>query len=220
MKIHVDLRFIDITYELLMIEKYLDMLEANLEAVRSAELRRIERDYGGLDDEAERSVAFHLQSQLEDGVTTRFLAASGVVATWAAFESGVLKFAEHVRKREELSLRLSDVRVRGGFIEQAEKYFSDVLGMPLVGDESRLQQLKTVALVRHASAHGNGRLADLREKQREKIERLAATDPHLHVVDGYVIIELAWVRAAHSDIDHVISDLKVRIETEYPLERG
>src|SRR3990172_5312614 len=104
----VDLRFIEIGYELMMLQQYVELLDANLRAIIETEKKRIWKD---LDrgDEADRSTGWHLEQRLEEGVTTRFLTAAVVMGAWAVYEASVEKLASHIQHRKEVSLKMSQV---------------------------------------------------------------------------------------------------------------
>jgi hypothetical protein len=145
MKIEVDWRFVEIPYEVMLLGEYLSLLEDNLAGIEQAEIKRIRKLHPDWDDEADRAVASHLESLVKDGVTTRFLAASALVATWAVLEANSVRLANYARSERGLSIALNDLR--GGFLDRLEKYFADVLHLPFVTAPAVLGRLARLALL-------------------------------------------------------------------------
>jgi hypothetical protein len=208
----LDLRFAEIPYELLILSEYIKLVERNLPTIVEAEKPRI---WQGLDrdDPGERSIGSHLEFELEQGVTTRFLTASCLIAVWALYEAAVSQLAAYVRHHREASLTLSDLR--GGFLERARKYFDDVLRFDLHPVDTDWRRLGTIAALRHALAHANGRLDDIKPPGRERIEEYVRDDQRLSIEEEYVIVSLEFVRDAHAFIDTLLHDLIERVKDEF-----
>lgn len=216
--IRIDLRFAEIPYEILLLEEYLKLIENNLDHIRKRELDRIDSDFYKEGDEAQRQMGFHLRGRLENGITTRFLTAAGTIAIWGIFEAAVVRMSEYARAEGGQVISLDDLR--GGFLDKSNKYFEDVLGLPLVTEQGMLAELERIATIRHASAHGNGRLADLRKKQRRQVEAMATGIDGLNVSDGYLVIEMEWLWRAQRTVREVVEGLRDRVLKRFPLSRN
>ena len=99
-RIEVDLRFVEVGYELMMLSQYVGLLEASLPAIIEAEKKRIwsELDPG---EDADRNTGNHLEDRLKEGVSTRFLVSAAIMATWAIYEATVERMADYVREAKE-----------------------------------------------------------------------------------------------------------------------
>ena len=53
--------------------------------------------WSAVKDEEDRDFAHVQQKHLDKGVTTRFLAASVLLAGWAAYESAIVEYARHLK---------------------------------------------------------------------------------------------------------------------------
>jgi hypothetical protein len=193
----LDLRFAEIPYELLILSEYIKLVERNLPTIVEAEKPRI---WQGLDRD-------------DPGERTRFLTASCLIAVWALYEAAVSQLAAYVRHHREASLTLSDLR--GGFLERARKYFDDVLRFDLHPVDTDWRRLGTIAALRHALAHANGRLDDIKPPGRERIEEYVRDDQRLSIEEEYVIVSLEFVRDAHAFIDTLLHDLIERVKDEF-----
>jgi hypothetical protein len=212
-KIKIDLRFVDIGYERMMLEQYVALVDAHLEDLKSKEAARIEAATDP-EDEADIQLMFHLKDRLEEGVTTRFLVASVIVAVWALYEAAVDEIAEYAQKRRGLSLKLSSVR--GAFVDRARKYFDEVLKFPLHHVGADWDRLAALERLRHALAHGNG---DLRHVQGDKLKPFAkwcSSTQGISVVAGrYVVIQPTFATDSVAFLKTLLDDLTNRTRLEF-----
>jgi len=161
--IRVDLRLLDIYFELWALEEHLVALEDNIAFVRSQDRIRTEaqlQEGGFSQDESEVQLAFQEHDQRVNHVLPRYLRGSFLVALWAVYEAAIGDIADHLRARAGVALRLSDFR--GDFLERARKYFEHVLHRDLMPDKSTAEALGRLLLLRNAFAHANGRLDAIR----------------------------------------------------------
>lgn len=210
-----DLRFAEVPYELMILWEYVNLLEHQMPTFVEKEKARIWTELGPDDEEIGR----HLEAQIEDGVTTRFLTSAALIAVWAVYETTVKRVGREIRDRKEIRLKMSDLRAQGGFLEQARKYFDDVLRFELHPIETDWHQLTMIASIRHALAHANGRLADLKDvSQQEKIRSWSETNSGLTMVPGvdeYLILSLDFVKESLQFIDGLLTDLIGRAKEEF-----
>src|SRR5262245_46083468 len=116
--------FYDAFRDLVALEQYIAILEVELPRVVEAERRRIWRDVNSGDEEGEQYGA-QAEYELDEGITTRLLTGTAVVATWGTYESLVKRTAEIIRESKKLKLKLSDIK-GSTFIDSARKYFQSV----------------------------------------------------------------------------------------------
>jgi len=209
----IDLRFVEVGYELMIASEYVKLLEANLPRIHEAEKKRVWVDLDP-DDEADRSVAHHLQDRLDEGVTTRFLTAAAIVATWAIYESTVQKMADHIRHAKEIGLKMS--HLRGSFLQRARRYFDDVLKFDLHPVTTDWPRLEHVADLRHVLAHANGRLWDVPVDDLRRVELWLKSTAGVSVVDDeYVVVSLGFARETHDFIEALLRDLVDRVRNAF-----
>jgi hypothetical protein len=170
------------------------------------------------DDEGRQfagSDAMHLESRLREGVTTRYLGLSAVVAIWANYEAGVKEAAAYFAKRREVALTISDLR--GSFVQQADRYFSDVLKFDLHPAETDPARLKEFSTIRNAVAHTNGRLSDLREGDRTFLQQLAKRKPGVRIEeDDWLVVSFDYVLEMFEFVDALLTNLFERVRRAFP----
>jgi hypothetical protein len=208
-----DFRFTEVEYELMMLSQYVQLLEANLPIIVEAEKTRIWQDLDA-NDEGDRSVGNHLEERLDEGVTTRFLTAAALVATWATYEATIQTMAAYVQHAKEVSLKMS--RLRGTFLERARTYFDDVLKFdlhPVSADWSRIERL---AELRHVLAHANGRLPELPPDDRPRVASWLRETQGLTIVeDEYLVVSLTFARESLAFVESLLTDLVERVRASF-----
>ena len=159
-----DIRFVDAGYELLILAEYVKLLEAETPAIIQRGTERIRRTRHDSDDEVDHSIASHLEYRLEEGIMTRFLPASVVLASWAIYEAAVKEIAEWLRAEKNIpSMDDRSLGLRGGLQARARKYFEDHLNVELHPQGIDWTRLERLAELRHVLAHANGSLRDVRK---------------------------------------------------------
>jgi hypothetical protein len=203
-----DASFYDILLELWALEEYINILEVELPSLIEKERHRL---YQGLKagDEQELYYTEIAEHQLDDGITTRLITGSAMVATWATFESAVQQTAGSLEPR----------RNRNSVLDQAEKLF-ERLGIQY---SSRIKDLYAL---RNALVHANGRVEDIgldssahiQLKKRLEIKRLVnSSSGYLRIShDGYLIVSIEFVRGAFEFIEPLLRDLAKQTDRELP----
>src|SRR5438067_1763331 len=137
-----DMRFSNLEWELHLQGSYLDMLGTHLPAIVEAERARLRALY---DDqpEDERGGLDFIEWDLDRGVLTRSFVAASIIGLSATYEMAVISVAEVARK--QLGLRLKLEELRGSFLEQAQRYYEDVLRFQLHASPGTLTGLHDLA---------------------------------------------------------------------------
>lgn len=177
----VDFRFLEIESELSALSDQLNLVKTALPRIKETERKRIREEYA--DSDKWEADGVYLEEVLDEGVTTRFLTAALIIASWAAYEAAVKKLAKHVGKNVKASLSMRDVK-GDDFLSQARKYLEGVLHFPLHPQETDWERLKHIARLRHALAHANGLLADLTPNLRAKLEPWVKQTQGLEIADN------------------------------------
>ena len=197
----------------MVLEECLAVLKAGLPSIVRTGRARIQKEY---DENAEEgaSIGAHLEYLLEEGVTTRFLTAATILAVWALYEAAVAELAQYVREQQKLSLRLRDIR--GGFLDQARRYFADVLKVPLHPAAADWSRLSRIGQLRNVLAHTNGTLRDLSDQRRKDVESLVKSIPGVAIVnDEYLVVSIGTAENALAFVKLILSDLVDRVRKAY-----
>ena len=214
----IDLRFVDAGYELMILAEYLKLLEAETPEIIERGRERIRRTPQDFDDEASLSVASHLEYRLEEGVMTRFLPASVLMASWAIYEATVKEVTDYIR--EERQIPAQKPGGRGGLLKQTRKYFKDSLSFELHPQGTDWTRLKRLNELRNVLAHANGSLRDVRNKDdRDRLRAWVQATPGLSIEDRYVLVSLTFASEALQFINGLIEELVERVRLSFPLPR-
>src|SRR5207245_8307274 len=209
----VDLRFVEVGYELMMLSQYVGLLEANLPAIIEGEKKRIwsELDPG---EDADRDTGNHLEDRLKEGVSTRFLASAAIMATWAIYEATVERMADYIREAKKISLKMN--HLRGNYLERARRYHDDVLKFDLHPVGTDWQRLERLAELRHILAHANGRLWDVSADTLRRVDPWLKSTPGLTIVDDeYLVVQLDFARETLKFVEVLLRDLVKRVRNEF-----
>jgi hypothetical protein len=210
----VDLRFVDIGYERMMLQRYAELIGAHLTTIQENEIQRI-WESTDRSDEADVSNADHFEEKIRSGITTRFLTAAVVIATWALYESSVEEIAEYGKNARGLRLRIS--AIRGTFLERARTYFDEVLRFPLHDPSVDWQRLEDLAYLRNFLAHGNGDTRNLVPNRRNEFDKWLGRTSGVAVVDDYYLVTSPqFVKDVLIFMNWLLDDLTTRAAAEFP----
>lgn len=217
----IDLRFVDPGYELMILAEYLKLLKAETPEVIERGKERIRETEHDSDDEVNYSILSHLEYRLEQGIMTRFLPASVVMASWAIYEAAVKEVSDWLRAKKQIaSMDDKSLNLRGGLQKRARKYFKDHLHVELHSKGTDWRRLERLAELRHILAHANGSLRDVRDKgDRERICSWVKATPGLTIEDGYILVSLTFASDSLQFIDGLVRELVERVRVTFPLPR-
>ena len=215
----VDFRFTDIPYDMMLLRQHILLMQHEHDAIVEAAVKELWRFVETVCDEEGRqfagSDAMHYEARLREGVTTRYLGLSAIVAIWANYEAGVTEVAAYFAKRRELSLTMSDLR--GSFLQKSDRYFSDVLKFDLHATETDATRLKEFSAVRNAVAHANGRLSSLREGDRTFLQQVVKRRSDVRIEDGdWLVVTFKYVFETFELVDSLLKDLHERAKRAFP----
>lgn len=219
-KIHIDLRFADVLYELSATELYISSFESQLPFMvkqeREKVLARIKRE--GLNaGDGEVDLIYQELYDLTEEVLPRFFRGAIIVTIWSIFESGITDVAVALKSERHQTLDLSDLR-GDDFLDRAKKYFRHVLDLPLIVQGKEWQCIKMLYVLRSAIVHGNGRIANINKKNRELIESIEIKNVGLSTDMGYLMLSKEFVeevfRCVNVYLSRLIDDVKKRNFTE------
>ena len=195
----------DTLLEIWALEEYLRILEVGLPSLIEKEGRQLSQSVKAEDEQGLHYTEI-AKYQLDEGITTRLITGSALIATWATFESAIQRAAKTLQLQQP----------KDGFLTTAAKFFAR-LGI------REPNEIKDLYALRNALAHANGRVddvgldstVDVRLKKRQHIERLADSLPGLKIShDGYLVVTLDFVLHAFEFIKPLLLDLASRTDLE------
>jgi hypothetical protein len=193
------------------LEDYIQVLEAELPRIIENERKKIWEDVSP-EDEQQTYYADNAELQLDEGLTTRFISGTALIATWALYESAVKRAATRLQESQKVELGLRDIK--GSFPTAARKYFSDVLNSNLHPEGTDWDKLNVIYGLRNALAHANGQMEDINEKERERVARWASSFEGLKIAADYLIVDIRFVRRAFDFIKGLVEDLDNRLNSK------
>jgi hypothetical protein len=185
-----DPRFADYGYQLMLLREHAKLLEQHHPALLETGKRVLRSELGASDD-ADRSMASRLEAALDDGVATRFVPGSILLAAWAIFEEAVNDVADYAYWKLDAPIEFKDVR--GDLANRAAKYFTDVLGLRCLSAPGDVSTLQDLSLLHGLIGHANGRLSRM-SARRDHFEKWARSQPDVAIVGGeYVVVGFGFV---------------------------
>ena len=219
MSLIVDFRFTDVPYDMMLLRQHVLLLQRQHEAIVEEEVKQLWKHVDGISDDEERqfagSDATHLEDRLRAGVTTRYLGLSAIVAIWANYEAGIKEAATYVAKNREIILKMSDLR--GSFLEQAYRYYADVLKLDLHSENTDVSRLQEFSAIRNAVAHTNGRISDLSEGKRAAIEQIVKRNSGVRIEESdWLVVSYQYVLETLNLADSLLEGLFDRVKRAFP----
>jgi len=212
-KITIDLRLVDVDYELWALAEHQQALEEYLSAEKATDRKRTWarlHEQGLADDEAEIQLAFQEHEQRVEHALPRLLRGSYLVVVWAVFEAAMEEIAEHLRVGTQHQLKLKDI-AGDNFLSRAEKYFTQLLRAPLTTTNEQRTNLRMLLGVRNAIAHANGRLEAVRKEQLTNITAWIADGVGLSDEHGWIMPFDEFVKRMYETVNDVLKALINRV---------
>lgn len=133
----------------------------------------------------------------------RLLRSSFVVVLWAAYEAAVRELAEYLRCQGQLTMN----DLSGDFTQQSRRYFRHILVTPLHSSDEVCERLGRLEVVRHAIAHANGRLSEVKPSNQKRLNRWIKENRGITQERGCLMLSEAFVRQGYADVSREIERL-------------
>ncbi len=213
----LDFRFIENYYELDALGHYLNFLEDQLSSIikQKEENARLELLAKKDMDEVEFAEIHQKLNDVIYELLPRFFRSPFLVTLYAVAESAINEVADYLKKQKNKSLCINDIK-GSGFIDQAKKYFSNVLEFKLFSDSSIIDRLDMLRILRNAVAHSNGRLERIKENDRIKIKKWKEDNIGISLLNNSIIFSDVFLRETYKIIYTGINDLLDRAKAAYP----
>lgn len=218
-KLKIDLRFVDILYELGAIGRYIASIESQMSSILQNEEQKAYdelRQKGYKPDDDEYDLARQMLHDLTERVIPRFYRNAILVNLWAIFETGITAVAKEIADKQKQALSLRDIN--GDFLERTKKYFQYILKfkLNLAGDE--WVSIKRLKVLRNAIAHGNGNLDTITNpKEKRQITKWGNEGIGLSVEIDLLIFSRTFIEKTFNHMDTFLRELIARVKTIYPI---
>jgi hypothetical protein len=206
----VDLRLIEIEYELWALGQFLEFIEPQIQYLHDQDRIRTFaqlREAGWDHDEAELDLASQEIRERQQYVVPRFMRGPFIVALSACFQAGLTELANYKKRELDAPLSLNEIRAED-YLKQARRYFEAVLQMPVDLDEARYSRLSDMLLIRNSLAHANGqRRAMSANAWHALTDALKRRCSPADESRGVVILTAEYVKNAYTDVNACLRDL-------------
>jgi len=184
----LDFRFMEVLYELEACRRFVDCLEEQLPIIEK--------------DQQERTIRT---------IDSLFLS---MLASLVIFESAITEIAEELKKKQDQSLGLNDIR--GDFLTRSKNYFTDVLKFPFLRDNQEWQGLRRIMTLRNVIAHENGRIEGVKGDVVNKINEWEQAGIGLSIEMDRLMLSEKFLRDSSNLISQVVREVIKRVEEAYP----
>ncbi len=173
MLLNIDLRFVEVLYELNATERYISLFEGQLPILVKQEedkaLDRIREERLDMDD-GETDLIRQELYDLTENVLPRFFRNAILVTLWSIFESAMIDIANELQSAQQRALGIDDIK--GDFLERTNKYFRHIVNFPLNVSGKEWQRINMLKVLRNAIAHCNGRFENItKDKDKKEIRK-------------------------------------------------
>ena len=152
---------------------YLDSLENFIaiakEQYRTRAKHELEKRKNEYDPEEYYQQKLNEIDEAADEHIPRYARMAAIVPLWGMFELTITDITNYVAKRENVKLKRREIKA-GNIIEQIQKYYDGVLGIPLPWPDTQLKEISLFCEIRNAIAHRNGQFGDNTAQRRKEIK--------------------------------------------------
>lgn len=219
-RVEIDLRFVDLQYELLALDAYRETLEEQLVVLRRARKADIEAQLkkdGLTPDDPEFHWEYESVFTLVDEIVPRFYRGPYLVALYGIFESAMEEIASYVANKKGISLRLRDISGRSPR-ERWSKYFRLVLNYDIGIHEKTWSELEELRELRNAISHCNGRIGLLNPSLASKIKSWAKENRGIHVDYEFLLLSKDYLESVAILVVDTIEKMLERVKGDPALE--
>ncbi len=206
-----DFRLLDVSSELYALEDHLHLIENQMQQIQQKEQISVDEYIKGLPfDNEDRDIAISEYTRLIDCLLPRFFRGAFLMALYAVYESAVTEIARLIQKGQPQHESFDDFKVRGDFLDKAQKYYKDILRFDLCAGEKEWCQIKKLLELRNAFAHVNGRLEMLNKKSKMKIESWERQHVGISTYDGFIVCDSIILEKIFDVVRKSLEDLLSR----------
>jgi hypothetical protein len=171
-------------FEVAALQRYLDLMERNLEQLLIQDPRPLLEDYQGR--LAEGHVA-QLHHEVINTMLPQLFRSSYALVLYGAYEAALTEAAEVLRIQHAKDAKLP---TRDNFLREAKKYFSEQFRIDLLEpSEPTTRTIYSLSRVRSALVHANGRKGAMAPKKWDALERDRAAGAAIALEDNYLTLK-------------------------------
>ena len=120
-------------------------------------------------DEYYKQKLFEIDEAADEHIP-RYARMSAIIPLWGIFELTITDITKYVTNRENVKLKLSEIRA-DNLLDKILKYYASVLPVTLPWTEKQIVELQLLYKIRNAIAHRNGQFGDDTEQRKKEIKK-------------------------------------------------
>jgi hypothetical protein len=207
----IDIRLLDVVLELSELYYYLDFLEKQIKERQSdyrSDLQKIIKEQGLTPDDSDWQIVHEFEYMAEFWLP-RVFRGPFLISLYAVYESAVIEVAKLFQRQKEIKTSIKDQNGKN-FLDKAKKYYNKINGFILNSDQEAWDRITMLSDLRNAIAHANGRIEMIKPETRENIKRWEEDDIGISAMNGFIVIEEAFLRDTLSLVSASLNNLVER----------
>lgn len=204
----IHLSLLDVELELSALNYYVDFLEKQIKQKQDdyqSEIKDIKKRGPTPDDLDWQHIKAY--EDMSDLWIPRIFRYPFIVTLYAVYETAVSEIAENIKKQKMIDISINDLRVRGGFLNKAKKYFNDFLPFQLCDIEGTWNRITMLSEIRNAIAHTNGRIEMLNKGTKQKIINWEKQKLGISLMNGFIVVEEVFLKDTFNSVSSSLNDL-------------
>ena len=214
----IDLRLIELTSELAVLEQYLEFVEEQSQKwtkdALKAQLQELARDMECAED---WYVEWDLKNQewelQTEFILPKILHSPFLVTLFALYETTVTEVANLLQRKQNTKISLADLK--GGLLTRIKKYFGEVIQFEYSSSNQNWERLTQLSRLRNAIVHANARF-DMMYKKRQKRTRKLLNVKGVYECYGYILVNKAFLKKTFNLVREELESLASRYKKQDP----
>lgn len=202
--VNIDFRLFDAESELYELGEFHKLLENKIDEEIKKEKEKFQSTPRYDDEDSDWYIAKDTYYMKADFSIPWLLRPPFIIMLHATFENTVTEIAELLRKKKDKSIKLDDLK--GDLLTRSQKYFKDILELPISTDNKCWQQIPILAKLRNIYAHSNGRLDLINDSTKEWLTK-QKKDLNIKFAYGYVVLSKDLLTKLFKATKSVLKDL-------------
>ena len=192
----IDLRLMELTSELAVLEQYLEFVEEQSQKwttnALKAQLQELAIDLQCAED---WYVEWDLKNQewelQTEFILPKILHSPFLVTLFALYETTVTEVANLLQRKQNTKISIADLK--GSLLTRVKKYFGEVIQFEYSSSNQNWERITHLSRLRNAIVHANARF-DMMHKERQKRTRKLLNVKGVYECYGYILVTKAFLK--------------------------
>ena len=212
LKMDMDYPGIEIKVELIVLQEYLDQMEAGISAVCDRYIEAELKKYEGRNYEEYQHVYVIAEDEMPRMIRLPF-----VVTIFTLFENSVSLLLSYAQRKEDKGLSLKDINTES-LMSGFNKYLEHVLAYEFRFDSQAMEHIDGLQKVRNCVAHTNGNLVSMSETKIEELRKVSERIPGVTIGSRNVEVRKEFLEYSLRVVTSALENLMTYVERRYGFE--